>query len=71
MLLIVLGFVLVSLDPPAVLFLLFLAYALSGYVMSAAVAGKRDHGDKRPVETSAPDCQACHRRWIELYLTHD
>jgi CDP-diacylglycerol--serine O-phosphatidyltransferase len=30
--LIVLGFVLVSSDPPIVLFLLFVAYGLSGYV---------------------------------------
>jgi CDP-diacylglycerol--serine O-phosphatidyltransferase len=33
MLLIVLGFVLVSSDPPIVLFLLFCAYGLSGYVL--------------------------------------
>jgi CDP-diacylglycerol--serine O-phosphatidyltransferase len=39
MLLIVLGFVLVSSDPPIVLFLLFCAYGLSGYVMWAL--GKR------------------------------
>ena len=31
-LLLVLGFVLVSSDPPIVLFLLFVAYGLSGYV---------------------------------------
>jgi CDP-diacylglycerol--serine O-phosphatidyltransferase len=30
--LIVLGFVLISFDPPIVLFLLFVAYGLSGYV---------------------------------------
>jgi len=39
MLLIVLGFVLVSSDPPIVLFLLFCAYGLSGYVLWAL--GKR------------------------------
>ena len=38
-LLIVLGFVLVSSDPPIVLFLLFCAYGLSGYVFWAL--GKR------------------------------
>jgi CDP-diacylglycerol--serine O-phosphatidyltransferase len=38
-LLIVLGFVLVSSDPPIVLFLLFCAYGLSGYVLWAL--GKR------------------------------
>jgi CDP-diacylglycerol--serine O-phosphatidyltransferase len=32
---IVLGYVLVSSYPPGVLFALFLAYALSGYVMAA------------------------------------
>jgi CDP-diacylglycerol--serine O-phosphatidyltransferase len=31
-LLIVLGFVLISTDPPIVMFLLFVAYGLSGYV---------------------------------------
>jgi len=31
-LLIVLGFILISTDPPIVLFLLFVAYGLSGYV---------------------------------------
>ena len=39
LLLIVLGFVLVSFDPPIVLFLLFCAYGLSGYVLWAL--GKR------------------------------
>jgi CDP-diacylglycerol--serine O-phosphatidyltransferase len=38
-LLVVLGFVLVSFDPPIVLFLLFCAYGLSGYVLWAL--GKR------------------------------
>jgi CDP-diacylglycerol--serine O-phosphatidyltransferase len=33
MLLIVLGFVLISTDPPIVLFLLFVGYGLSGYVL--------------------------------------
>ena len=35
-LLVVLGFVLVSFDPPIVLFLLFCAYGLSGYVQSGS-----------------------------------
>jgi len=39
LLLIVLGFVLVSSDPPIVLFLLFCAYGVSGYVLWAL--GKR------------------------------
>jgi CDP-diacylglycerol--serine O-phosphatidyltransferase len=39
LLLIVLAFVLVSFDPPIVLFLLFCAYGLSGYVLWAL--GKR------------------------------
>jgi CDP-diacylglycerol---serine O-phosphatidyltransferase len=46
--LIALGFSLISLDPPIVLFLLFLGYGLSGYLLWL----KRRYFRKRPESTS-------------------
>ncbi|QID17301.1 CDP-diacylglycerol--serine O-phosphatidyltransferase [Nitrogeniibacter mangrovi] len=53
---IMLAFALVSLDPASVLFLLFLAYAASGYVMLLMRrAGKRLPGDPEPATEAEPE----------------
>lgn len=55
MLLIILGFALVMYSPPQVLFLVFLAYAFSGYVMWLIAFSRRKTGRGKFVDTRAED----------------
>ncbi|MBI5751013.1 MAG: CDP-diacylglycerol--serine O-phosphatidyltransferase [Hydrogenophilales bacterium] len=48
LLLIILGFALLTYKPPVVLFLFFVAYALSGYVMTVIRFTKRDEAKSKP-----------------------
>jgi CDP-diacylglycerol--serine O-phosphatidyltransferase len=48
LLLIILGFALLTYKPPVVLFLFFVAYALSGYVMTVIRFAKRDEAKPKP-----------------------
>ena len=47
LLLIILGFALLTYKPPVVLFLFFVAYALSGYVMTVIRFAKRDEAKSK------------------------